>query len=73
MSTLEQPERHVCPVCGTDNTLEVLSKCEYRCNQCNLELAHLDVAANGVIRGVFGWLHAVRAIPLKAATGLNRF
>jgi len=56
MSTLEKPERHVCPACGTANELAALVKCEYRCSQCNLELAHLDVAANGVIRGIFGWL-----------------
>ena len=56
MSSLEQPELHVCPACGTANELDALTKCEYRCSQCNLELAHLDVAANGVIRGIFGWL-----------------
>lgn len=59
MSTQGQQEQHVCPVCGTSNTLDALSKREYRCGQCNLELAHLDVAANGVIRGIFGWLRGV--------------
>ena len=59
MSTLEQPELHVCPACGTANELDALAKCEYRCSQCSLELAHLDVAANGVIRGIFGWLRGV--------------
>ena len=56
MSTPEKPELHVCPACGTANELDALTKHEYRCSQCNLELAHLDVAANGVIRGIFGWL-----------------
>lgn len=56
MISLEKPELHVCPACGTANELDVLTKTEYRCSQCNLELAHLDVAANGVIRGIFGWL-----------------
>ncbi|TAL44295.1 MAG: serine/threonine protein kinase, partial [Methylovulum sp.] len=55
----EQPELHICPACGTTNELDVLVKREYRCSQCNLELAHLDVAANGVIRGIFGWLRGV--------------
>jgi serine/threonine-protein kinase len=59
MSTPEQPELHVCPACGTTNELGALAKCEYRCSQCSLELAHLDVAANGVIRGIFGWLRGV--------------
>ncbi|MFI3185117.1 MAG: serine/threonine-protein kinase [Methylococcaceae bacterium] len=59
MSAQGQQELHVCPVCGTSNTLDALSKREYRCGQCSLELAHLDIAANGVIRGIFGWLHGV--------------
>ena len=56
MSALEQPELRVCPACGTANEVDTLTKSEYRCCQCSLELAHLDVAANGVIRGIFGWL-----------------
>ena len=59
MISLEKPEQHVCPACGTTNELDVLTKTEYRCSQCNLELAHLDVAANGVIRGIFGWLRGI--------------
>jgi serine/threonine-protein kinase len=58
MTSEEQPELHFCPTCGASNTLEALRKREYRCGQCNLELAHVDVAANGVIRGIFGWLHS---------------
>lgn len=52
-------ELHVCPACGTANELDTLVKREYRCSQCSLELAHLDVAANGVTRGIFGWLRGV--------------
>lgn len=59
MSTPVEPELHVCPDCGTANELVTLAKREYRCSQCNLELAHLDVAANGVTRGIFGWLRGV--------------
>ena len=59
MDSPEKPERHICPACGTTNELAALAQCEYRCSQCNLELAHLDVAANGVIRGIFGWLRAI--------------
>ncbi|MGH8553606.1 MAG: serine/threonine protein kinase, partial [Methylococcales bacterium] len=36
--------------------MNTLSKREYRCGQCNLELAYLDFTPNGVIRGIFGWL-----------------
>ncbi|MDD5320734.1 MAG: serine/threonine-protein kinase [Methylococcales bacterium] len=56
MTTPGQPELHVCQACGTANELDALTKREYRCSQCSLELAHLDVAANGAIRGIFGWL-----------------
>ncbi len=29
----------------------------YRCPQCSADVGHLDLAANGAVRGVFGWLH----------------
>lgn len=58
MNSIAHPESHLCPACGTVNDFDALTQREYRCSQCNLELAHLDIAANGVIRGVFGWLHA---------------
>ncbi len=57
MSDQEKPENRICPGCGSSNTEDALSKREYRCATCNLELAHLDIAPNGVIRGIFGWLH----------------
>lgn len=57
MSDQEKQENRICPGCGSSNAEDGLSKREYRCSKCNLELAHLDVAANGVIRGIFGWLH----------------
>ena len=59
MSAQGQPELHVCPACGTADGLDALAKREYRCSQCSLELAHLDIAANGVMRGIFGWLRGV--------------
>ncbi len=55
---------HVCPVCGTANPLEELQKRDYRCSTCRLELAHLDYAPNGTIRGIFGWLRSVGEIVL---------
>ncbi|WP_051911365.1 serine/threonine protein kinase [Methylomicrobium agile] len=59
MNLDKNPENRVCPGCGTENPLVALAQRDYRCSQCNLEMAHLDVAANGVIRGVFGWLREV--------------
>jgi serine/threonine-protein kinase len=58
------PEVHVCPACGTANDLGALQQREYRCGKCNLELAHLDYAPNGAVRGVFGWLLAVGDVVL---------
>ena len=51
-------ETHACPSCGRANPLTPLRLREYRCEQCNLELAHVDFAANGAVRGIFGWLLA---------------
>ena len=59
MNAVETAAAHVCPKCDTANEAEQVSKREYRCLNCGFELAHLDVSANGVIRGVFGWLRAV--------------
>jgi len=58
VATRRTQETHTCPVCNTVNPLEQLQKREYRCSQCNLELAHLDYNVNGAVRGVFGWLLA---------------
>ncbi len=48
-----------CPKCETDNASDQLGRSEYRCRNCGFELAHIDTAPNGTIRGVFGWLRAV--------------
>lgn len=62
MNAAENPQNRTCPVCGTANDSQALVGRGYRCSQCNLELAHLDVAANGVIRGIFGWLNEIGGI-----------
>jgi serine/threonine-protein kinase len=49
-------DQKVCPRCQTANEIPALVRREYRCGGCGLELAHLDMAANGAVRGVFGWL-----------------
>lgn len=58
------PRTHVCPACGTENALEQLQKRGYRCEQCRLELAHVDYAPNGTVRGIFGWLRATGEVVL---------
>jgi eukaryotic-like serine/threonine-protein kinase len=52
----DQPKEKVCPQCRTANQVAELKSRDYRCAHCGLELAHLDTAANGAIRGLFGWL-----------------
>ncbi len=52
----DAPQEKTCPQCGAPNGGAELPAREYRCARCGLELAHLDTAANGAIRGLFGWL-----------------
>lgn len=54
-----KPVAHVCPKCDTANQRDYLSQHEYRCAKCSFELAHLDIAGNGSVRGIFGWLRVV--------------
>ena len=49
-------DERVCPKCRTSNETAALERRQYRCIFCGLELVHLDMAANGAVRGVFGWL-----------------
>lgn len=51
----DQADR-ICPKCQTPNEQAALEQRQYRCAGCGLELAHLDMAANGSVRGVFGWV-----------------
>ncbi len=54
----EQLTLRNCPGCGLANDVATLSRAEYRCRDCGMEIAHLDLSAQGVIRGVLGWLRA---------------
>ncbi len=47
-----------CPGCNTSNSLEHLNQSEYRCIDCGFQVAHVDYAATGSVRGVFGWLRS---------------
>jgi serine/threonine-protein kinase len=56
MSAAEPVAQRFCPKCEAVTAEDELKRAEYRCASCGLELAHLDIGANGTIRGVFGWL-----------------
>jgi serine/threonine-protein kinase len=47
-----------CARCGTQASRSTVSTAGYACPQCQLELAHLDTAPNGTVRGVIGWLRS---------------
>lgn len=57
----EEVSERQCPKCGAKNSVAELPQREYRCGDCGLELAHLDTNAQGVVRGVLGWLLDVGA------------
>ncbi len=53
------PDRIACASCGADiSTAQVVAARDYNCNTCHAELAHLDLAPNGMVRSVLGWLRA---------------
>jgi serine/threonine protein kinase len=52
----------LCPKCEQPNSPVQLTQTEYRCVHCSFELAHIDFAPTGNMRGIFGWLHSVNDI-----------
>ncbi|MGR9117047.1 MAG: serine/threonine protein kinase [Gammaproteobacteria bacterium] len=59
MNEVVQEQNHTCPKCGNQNPASVIELNKYRCPGCEYELAHVDVAPNGAVRGIFGWLKGV--------------
>lgn len=51
-------EAYTCPKCGACSTKGQLSGTGFHCPRCTLELAHLELAPNGTVRQVLGWLRA---------------
>ncbi|MGH7416462.1 MAG: serine/threonine-protein kinase, partial [Candidatus Rokuibacteriota bacterium] len=51
-------EDYTCPKCGARSTKGQLSGTGFHCPRCTLELAHLELAPNGTVRRVLGWLLA---------------
>jgi serine/threonine protein kinase len=47
---------HTCPKCGSVSATDDLVRNGYECPACSLQVAHLDLAPNGAVRGVLGWL-----------------
>lgn len=56
MAQTSKQQFNTCAKCGTQTGEQQAIANDYKCPQCDYELAHLDVAANGAIRGIFGWL-----------------
>ena len=59
MNELAQDQLRTCPKCGSQESTVALEQNKYRCPTCQYEIAHVDVAPNGAIRGIFGWLKTV--------------
>lgn len=59
MSDSGVTKERVCPGCRVATDEVVLGQMDYRCPKCSFEMAHLDTAPNGSIRGVFGYLLTV--------------
>lgn len=57
MDTLSSEEvRQTCGRCHTTTSRLALSQSGYCCPQCGQEMAYVDTAPNGTVRGVFGFL-----------------
>ncbi|MCQ8130668.1 serine/threonine protein kinase [Methylomonas rivi] len=51
-----QAEYRACPFCGERNPVSRLLLSAYTCGHCQKEVAHIDYAQSGAIRGIFGWM-----------------
>jgi serine/threonine-protein kinase len=47
-----------CPACSHQSTKPLFAKADFRCPTCGLEVAHVDLAPNGSVREVLGWLRS---------------
>ncbi len=56
MTAVLAMEPYTCPRCGERSTKGELSGKGFHCPRCTLELAHLEIAPNGTVRKVLGWL-----------------
>jgi len=56
MDASAESDRYACPRCGAVTTRPLLVEAGYSCRRCTFEVAHLDLAPNGSVRSVIGWL-----------------
>src|ERR1041385_4018398 len=49
-------ESYTCPRCSLESQRSLLVQRNYQCGGCGLEVAHLELARNGSVRAVLGWL-----------------
>lgn len=61
MTETSEIKYHTCSRCGARNEEQQAIANEYKCTECGHELAHLDMASNGAIRGIFDWLKEKQA------------
>ncbi len=60
MNTPEKhQELHRCPRCNNESSLQQLEQTQYRCHECELELAYLNLSPAGTVQSVLGWLKSV--------------
>ncbi len=59
MNETAQEQPRTCPKCDHPDSADAIAQNKYRCTQCQYEIAHIDTAPNGSIRGIFGWLKGV--------------
>lgn len=55
-TTADNLTHHRCPKCNTSNFTQHLKESGYQCPHCGFKLVYLDIAPNGMIRGILGWV-----------------
>lgn len=56
MARQDPTQPFTCPECGGTRPRERYVRGEYSCPECNLSVAHVDLAPTGAVREVLGWL-----------------
>ncbi len=59
MEAVASSETYTCPRCGSAVTRGLLAESNYICRRCSLEVAYLELAPNGTVRSVIGWLQTI--------------
>lgn len=59
MTVAPEADAYACPKCGERSTKSALTTQSYHCARCTMEVAHLELAPNGSVRHMHGWLCTV--------------